>query len=183
MKYQDRYTEEYNEEEMGTMLRKTKRDTNILRALSAKKHERIIEEYASMETIYTPPSQFLGGFSKAMEYVEMVVLEAVNTGFGTVGAQDYKCANVVIDKETGDVMDLKKLLKHPKYTETWKRTAANEYEQLFQGCGRNEDGSQRVEETNACHWIRKSQVPKDKIATYNKSVADIRLEKAEPNRV
>ena len=78
-----------------------------MRALAATKHERIIEGYTTMETIYTPPSQYSGGYSKAMECVEMMALEAVNTGFGTVGPQDYKWANVVIDDETGDVMDLK----------------------------------------------------------------------------
>ena len=88
-----------------------------MRALAATKHEQIIEEYATVESIYTPPPRFLGGFSKAMECVEMMALEAINKGFGKVGAQDYKWANVVIDEETGDVMDLKKLLKHPKYTE------------------------------------------------------------------
>ena len=119
--------------------------------MSATKHEHIIEENASMETIYTPPSQFSGGFSKAMKYVEMIVLEYDNTGFGTIGAQDYKWANIVIDEETGDVVDLTKLLEHLKYTETWTRVAANEYGQLFQDYGRNKDGSQCVEGTNACH--------------------------------
>ena len=123
-----------------------------------------------METIYTPPSHFAGGFSKAMECVKVMALEAVNTGFGTVKDQDYKWANVIIDEETGDVMDLKKLLKHPKYTETWRRAASDEYGRLFQG-------------KNACHWIKRNQVPKDKIATYNRSVADIRPEKAEPKQV
>ena len=60
-----------------------------------------------MESIYTPPSQFSGEYSKAMECINMIVLEAINTGFGTVGPQDYKWTNVVIDEETGDVMDLK----------------------------------------------------------------------------
>ena len=80
-----------------------------------------------METIYTPPSQFLGGFAKAMECIEMMALKAVNTSFETVGAQDYKQANLFINKETGDVMDLKKLLVHQKYTETWMTAASNEY--------------------------------------------------------
>ena len=89
----------------------------------------------------------------------------------------------MIDEETGDAMNLKKLLRHLKYTETWTRAAANECGRLFQGYGRNEDGSQRIERTNACHWIKKSQVPKGKTVTYNRSVADIRPEKAEPNQV
>ena len=84
-----------------------------MRALAATKHEKIIKQYATMETIYTPPSQFSGGLSKAMEYVEMMALETVNTTFGTIGGQNYHYANAVIDEETDDVMNLKKLLKHP----------------------------------------------------------------------
>ena len=99
------------------MLHKTKQNTNFMRALVATKHEQIIVEYATMESIYTPPSQFSGGFSKAMECVEMVALVAINKGFREIGAQEYRWANAVIDEETGDVMDLEKLLKHPKYTE------------------------------------------------------------------
>ena len=89
------------------MLRPTERNTNILRALAATKHEQIIEKYATMDTIYTPPSQFSGGFSKAMECIEMMALEAINKRFEDVGQQDYKWANAVIDEETGDVMNLK----------------------------------------------------------------------------
>ena len=116
-----------------------------MRALAATKHERIIKEYATMETIYTPPLQFSGGYSKAMECVEMMALEDINTGFGTVGPKGYKWTNVVIDEEAGDVINLKKLLEHPKYTEAWTRATANEYGRLFQGFGRNKDDSQRVE--------------------------------------
>ena len=77
VKYQDGDNEEYTTDEIGTILHKTKRNNNIMRALAATKHERIIEGYATMETIYTPPSQYSGGYSKAMECVEMMALEAV----------------------------------------------------------------------------------------------------------
>ena len=60
-----------------------------------------------MESIYTPPSQFSGGFSKAMECVEMMTLAAINKRFGEIGAQKYRWVNAVIDEETGDVIDLK----------------------------------------------------------------------------
>ena len=76
-----------------------------------------------------------------MECIEMMVLEKFITRFCKVGAQDYKWTNVAIDKETGDIMDLKKLLKHPKYTETWTRAASNEYGRLSQGCGTKKDGT------------------------------------------
>ena len=50
---------------------------------------------------------------------------------------------------------------------------------MFQGCGGNKDGFQRIEGTNACHWIKKNQVPLGKTATYNRSVADMQPEKEE----
>ena len=112
-----------------------------------------------------------------MECVEMMALEAVNTRFGTIGEQNYHYANAVIDEETGKVMNLKRLLNHPKYMETWTQASANKFGRLFQGCGRNEDGSQRIKGTNACHWIRRNQVPKGKRVSYNRLVADIRPEK------
>ena len=103
----------------------------------------------------------------------MMALEAVNTGFGTIGGQNYHYANAVIDKETGKVKNLKRLLSHPKYMDTCIRASANEFGQLFQGYGRNEDGYQCIEGTNVCHWIRRNQVPKGKRISYNRSVADI----------
>ena len=151
MKYQDGDTEEYGEEKIGTMLHQTKKSKNIMRAQTVTKHEQIIEEYATIKSIYTPPSQLSGGFSKVMECVEMMALAAINKGFGGIGAQEYRWATAVIDEESGDVMNLKKLLKHPKYTEAWTLAAANEYGRLFQGCGRNKYGIQRAVGTNACH--------------------------------
>ena len=124
VRYHDGDSEECTEEEIATMLKPTEKNTNVMRALATTKHERIIEQYAKMETVYTPPPKFLGGLSKAMECVEMMALEAVNTTFGTIGGQNYHYANAVIDEETGDVMNLKKLLKHPKYMEVWTRAAA-----------------------------------------------------------
>lgn len=69
----------------------------------------------------------------------MMALEALNDKFSGVGSPDYKWANVVIDKEIGNVMDLKKLLNHPKYTETWLRAASNKCDTLFQGFVTTED--------------------------------------------
>ena len=114
VKYQDGDTEEYGEEKIGTMLHQTKKSKNIMRAQTVTKHEQIIEEYATIKSIYTPPSQLLGGFSKAMKCVEMIALAAINKEFRETGTQEYKWANAVLDEETGDVMDLEKLLKHLK---------------------------------------------------------------------
>ena len=81
-------------------------------------------------------------------------------------------------------MELKQLLKDPKHKETWSKAASNEYGRLFQGWGRKDNGSQRIIGTNTCHWIKKEQVPKNKTATYVRTVSAVRPEKTEePNCV
>jgi hypothetical protein len=57
--------------------------------------------------------------------------------------QEYKYrANAVIDEETGKSMEYKDLLKDPKHREDWSRAAANEFGRLFNGVGKNKDGTQ-----------------------------------------
>lgn len=97
--------------------------------------------------------------------------------------QGYKYANVVIDDENGDVLEYRDLLKHKRYKDTWEKAGSNEYGRLFQGCGKKEDGSQQITGTNACHWIPRSQVPKNKKVTDARYIVDVRPEKEDPNRV
>jgi hypothetical protein len=92
-------------------------------------------------------------------------------------------ACAVIDEETGKSMEYRDLLKGPKHRETWSRAAANEHGRLFNGVGKNADGTQRVKGTNTCRWIKKSQVPKGKRVTYASTVVAVRPEKEEINRV
>jgi hypothetical protein len=80
-------------------------------------------------------------------------------------------------------MEYKDLLKDPKYREDWSRAAANEFGHLFNGVGKNADGTQRIVGTNTCHWIKRSQVPRGKKVTYAPTVVAIRTEKAEQKRV
>jgi hypothetical protein len=80
-------------------------------------------------------------------------------------------------------MEYRDLLKDPKRRETWSRAAANEHRRLFNGVGNNADGTQRVEGTNTCRWIKKSQVPKGKRVTYARTVVAVRPKNAETNRV
>ena len=42
-----------------------------------------------------------------MECIEMMALKAINDGFGGIVSQHYQFANVIIDEETDNVMDLK----------------------------------------------------------------------------
>ena len=97
--------------------------------------------------------------------------------------QGYKYANAVIDEETGRAMKHCDLLKDKRHKETWSRAGSNEYSRLFQGVGKNKDGTQRVTGTNTCHWIPHSKVPKGKRVTYARTVVDICPEKDDPNRV
>ena len=148
---------------------------NIREAMAATRYERAEAEYAKIKSSYNPPSRFSAGYAKAIDYIEMQTY--------TMPYQGYKYANVVVDEETGDVLEYRDLLKHEKYKDTWTIAGANEYGRLFQGVGKQEDGTQRVKGTDACHWISKSQVPKHKKVTYARYVVDIRPEKEDPNRV
>ena len=89
----------------------------------------------------------------------------------------------MLDEESGRMFELRDLLKHPKHSKTWTIAACKEYGRLFQGYGKNADGSKIAEGTNTCHWCPKAQVPKHKKATYARYVVDVRPEKEDPNRV
>jgi hypothetical protein len=80
-------------------------------------------------------------------------------------------------------MEYRDLLKDPKHREDWSRAGSDEFGRLFNGVGKNKDGTQRVVGTNTCHWIKQSQVPRGKKATYARSVVAIRPEKAKQKRV
>ncbi len=66
-------------------------------------------------------------------------------------------------------------LNQKKHKRIWVRSFANELGRLFQGI-RNVPG------TDTCFFIRKSQVPKHKRATYGRIVCNIRLQKEEIHR-
>ena len=65
----------------------------------------------------------------------------------------------------------------------WEQAGCKEYGRLFQGYGKDENGSQKIKGTDTCHWINKTQVPKNKRTTYAQTVVDVRPEKEDPNRV
>jgi len=146
-------------------------------ALAATRYERTELAYSKTQSCYSPPSKFTAGYAHAVEFLEMQEARS-QTPY-----QGYKYADVVIDDETGKVMEYRDLLKDPRYTETWSRSGSNEFGRLFQGVGKNEDGTQRITGTDACHFKKKSEMPAHKRATYARYVVDIRPEKKDPNRV
>ena len=83
-----------------------------------------------------------------------------------------------MDEETGDMLEYRQLLRHPKLREDWLRSSANEFGRLAQGVGG------RVKGTNTIKFIPKNQVPVDRFkdCTYGRFVCDVRPQKAEPNR-
>ena len=62
-------------------------------------------------------------------------------------------ANPVFDFKTGELLEYRQLLHHPKYKEAWNRAGANEFGRLAQGIGG------RIEGTNTIEFIHKSDIP------------------------
>jgi hypothetical protein len=180
IKYQDGDIEEATEEEIDRMIRKPNK-TAMARALSATRFDQIHEQYCKTISRMPITSKFSNGFGKAVAILDY--MGGKEDAF-IPDKQEYKYrANAVINEETGKSMEYKDLLKDPKYREDWSRAAANEFGHLFNGVGKNADGTQRIVGTNTCHWIRRSQVPRGKKVTYARTVVAIRTEKAEQKRV
>jgi hypothetical protein len=58
----------------------------------------------------------------------------------------------VLDKESGKMLNYRQLLHHPKYTEAWSLSSANEFGRLAQGvCG-------RIKGTDTIRFIQESDV-------------------------
>ena len=90
----------------------------------------------------------------------------------------------IFDKDTGQMLDYKKLINHNKKEtrEWWQRSSANEFGKLMKGVGRNADGMQRVKGSDTLHFIHKKDIPKGKKITYACSYYDICLQKDDINR-
>jgi hypothetical protein len=96
-------------------------------------------------------SKFSNGFGKAVAILDY--MGGREDSFIPDKQEDKYRANAVIDEETGKLMEYRDLPKDPKHREDWSRAAANKFGQLFNGAGKNKDGTQRVKGTNTCHWI------------------------------
>jgi hypothetical protein len=84
-------------------------------------------------------SKFSNGYGKAVAFLDY---QGGQEDAFIPDRQEYKYrACAVIDEDTGKSMEYKDLLKDPKHRETWSRAAANEFGRLFNGAGKNEDGT------------------------------------------
>jgi hypothetical protein len=181
IKYQDGDIEEGTEEEISRLLKKPNQIA-WKQALSATIFERAHAQYCKTKERMPIPSNFSNGFEKAVAILEY---QGGKTDAVIPDEQEYKYrGSAVIDDETGKSMEYRDFLKDRKRRDTWSRAAANEHGRLFDGVGKNTDGTQRVKGTNTCHWIKKSQVPKGKRVTYLcPTVVAVRPEKVETDRV
>ena len=76
-------------------------------------------------------------------------------------------------------MKYRQLIRHPKYKEIWSKSSANEFGRLANGL---KDG--RVKPTNTIRFIRKEDVPADRMkdVTYGSFSCDLKLNKEEVHR-
>jgi hypothetical protein len=89
-------------------------------------------------------------------------------------------AMAVLDKDTGDLLNYRQLLRHPKYKAQWKVSSANKFGRLAIGVG-----GRIKKPTKTIRFICEQDVPKDrrKDITYGSFTCSVRPEKTdEPNR-
>jgi hypothetical protein len=63
--------------------------------------------------------------------------------------------HAVLDQETGELLEYRHLLKHPRFKEVWNRSAADEFGRLAQGIGG------RIKGTDTMRFIHKHEIPVD----------------------
>ena len=149
--------------------------------MAATKHEWVEAQYIWTNLTYKlAPIGTVSGFKNAMDWIEY---QELNQDNNNPMFQGYKYANAVLDEESGCMLELRDLLKHPKHSKIWNIAAYKEYGDLFQGYGKNADRTKIAKGTNTCHWCPKTQVQKNKKATYAWYVVNVRPEKYDPNRL
>ena len=84
-------------------------------------------------------TKFSNGYSKVIEWIE--ANQHLNEG---LLFQGYKYANSVIDEETGRALEYRHLIQDPKYKNIWNEAGCKEFGRLFQGYGKNADGTKIV---------------------------------------
>jgi hypothetical protein len=67
--------------------------------------------------------------------------------------REKEAVHSVLDQETGQLLEYRTLLKHPRFKEVWNRSAADEFGRLAQGIGG------RIKGTDTIRFIHKHQIP------------------------
>ena len=61
-----------------------------------------------------------------------------------------------IDDKTGEALEYRHLIKHPKYKDVWETSLANKFGRLAQGI-------RKIPGTNTIFFILKSEISKDRL--------------------
>jgi hypothetical protein len=96
-----------------------------------------------------------------------------------------KWAMAVWDEDSGQMLEYRQLLKHPKLKYIWSPSFSNEMGRLCQGVGTGPDGTgKRVEGTDTFRVIQFDDIPKDRLkeVCHTSVVCLVRDQKADPNR-
>ena len=107
--------------------------------------------------------KYVRGLTKKMEQIENKVHQAM----------------VIMDEETGQLLNYRQLLHGAKYKKQWSTSSTNEFGRLANGIGN------RIKNpTNPIHFIHRKDSPQEcrKDVTYGSFVCSVRPEKKEKNR-
>jgi len=90
----------------------------------------------------------------------------------------FEMINAVLDKDTGELMEYRHLMKNPKYRQLYGKSYAKELGRLAQGM------PGQVEGTNTIFFIDKSDIhtARWRDVTYGRIVVNYRPEKDDPYR-
>ena len=90
-----------------------------------------------------------------------------------IKAWHCKKVQIVINMETGELLEYHKFLSHPRFKEAWSMSVANEFGCLAQGVGGCVKGTTTIE------FISKSEVSSDRLndVTYIKFLCSVQTEK------
>ncbi len=95
-----------------------------------------------------------------------------------VALRRREAANAVLDQDTGQLLEYRRLLKHPHFKDVWNKLAADEFGRLAQGIGG------RIKGTDTIRFIHKREIPADRLqdVTYIKFMCTMRTKKKSPHR-
>jgi hypothetical protein len=121
---------------------------------------------------------------EAKAHASLIMLANIALATRSSTAITALIAAVILDHDTGQSLEYRQLIKHPKYQEIWSSSYAKELGRLFQGFKGSNSTAPPVNGTNTFHVIDFEDIPTDHLTEvcYSNVVCKVRLEKTDPNR-
>ena len=116
--------------------------------------------------------------------VNLVMLAHTAQASKTNSSFNAFIAASVLDHETGESLEYRQLIKHPKHKDVWSSSYAKELGRLCQGLPGTTPPHKPVAGTDTFHVINFSDIPTDRLkeVCYSNVVCKVRPEKDDPNR-